>query len=337
VPRIEDLSPLQKVAVFLIALGQETAKEVLRQMDDEETRFIAGAIVEMHSVTPELQEEVLEEFEMILSGGVPVDGQEFITGILGDVLGQQQAEKMLDELGERRPNGFYILRDVDSKQLGNYLSTEHPQTVALILSQVTPEQAAGVFRELPEASRADVAYRMSRLGDISPDTLADLEAQLAEDMEAILSGRMTTIGGIEAVAQMLNEAGNSEEVLDEIEQWDAPVAEDIRGEMLTFHDLTSLTDEDIRELLQNVDKENLMMALKGASNDEGVAKVKEKIFKNISQSRRKMLAEDIEYLGPVLKNDVEEARRQIVAAALALEKTGGLRIVRGDGAQDFVM
>ena len=177
----EELSPLQKVAVLLIALGAETATEILKQMDEDEAEIIVEAIARMETVTSEQQDAVLNEFEQLLRGGrfISEGGVGFARDILQSAVGERKAEKILGRLGKKTSNGFYLLRHVDPRQLIPYITKEQPQTIALILSQLAAEQAAGVFNNLPDTLRSDVAYRMSQLGDVAPETLQELEESLA--------------------------------------------------------------------------------------------------------------------------------------------------------------
>ncbi len=330
------LTPLEKISVLLITLGQETTIEILKQMSEEDAELIAAAIAKVETVTTDQQDEVLREFEELLLSGKFVEegGFGFAKAVLEGALGEAKAERVLQKLGRKTPNGFYMLRNVDPKQLNLYLSKEQPQTIALILSQVKPEQAAGVIDGLSQELRGEVAYKMAQLDEVAPEVLEELEERLADDMESILAGRTAEIGGVETVARILNAAAYSEDVLSQIEGWDPELSDAIRGEMFTFYDLVKLDDTEIQILLKNLtDKSELALALKGADQDSRVQELKDRILKNLSIRVRTDLEEEIEFMGEKRRTEVEQARKQILDIAMELDNKGQgeIKIIRATG------
>ncbi|MDA0711206.1 MAG: flagellar motor switch protein FliG [bacterium] len=332
----DDLMPAKtKVAILMIALGQETTAEVMKYLSDFEVEQIAQSISELDIVTTEQEDEVLEEFEQLLLAGkyVSQGGIDFARGALEKALGPRKAQAMLDRVNSTTSSGFYMLRNVDPNQIIPFISKEHPQTIALILSQLDPTQSAGVINGLSEEMQSDVAYRIARMDNISPQILRELEESLAHDLQAILSGQITEIGGPKAVAEILNRTGRSTEkaVLERLDAQDPELAEEVRNQMFVFDDIANLTDREIQMILREVDTKDLAVALKGGS-----AELQERIFGNVSERVGTMIKEEIQFSGPVRMSDVEEVQLRIVQTVRQLEEAGQVTVVRGDSNDVFV-
>lgn len=324
-----DLTARQKVAVLLIALGEDTAGEIVRYLDEDETEEIAQAIAEMQAVPAKLVDEVLEEFETLLASGHGVDrgGADVARSILEQAVGDDRADAMMSQIAEKKSRGFYMLRRSDPQELAHVLQKEQPQTIAVVLAQLAPEQAAAVFNDLPEDKQADVAYRMASLQEISPQALEELERTLAAELKEIVSGPTRRVGGLGAVADMLTHVGRGTEgsILGKIDGIDPEVAEGIRNRMVTFDTLAEMTPQQVGAVLRDVDKGDLALALKAA--DEATARV---VFASMSQRAGAQLKEDIEFLGRVRKSEVEEAQTRIAQVIRQLEAAGVVTVSRGD-------
>jgi flagellar motor switch protein FliG len=329
---IDEMDARARVAVLMIALGQDTTAEVMKYMTDYEIQDIAQAISELDVITTEQEDEVLAEFEQLLTAGkfVSMGGRDFARGALEQAFGQRRAQGMLDRLGSSGKSGFQMLRHVDAGQIIPFVSKEHPQTIALILSQLDPAQAAGVLNGLSESKQADVAFRIAQMEHISPQVIRDLEENLATDLQAILSGQVTDIGGPKIVAEILNRVGRSTEraVLERLDANDPELAEHIRNQMFVFDDIAQLTDREIQMLLREVDTKDLAIALKGAAED-----LRERILTNMSERVGAMLREEMAFLGPVRMSDVEEMQLRVVQTVRQLEEAGQITVVRGDGSE----
>ncbi|MEE2753796.1 MAG: flagellar motor switch protein FliG [Candidatus Latescibacterota bacterium] len=331
----EELSAGIKVAILMISLGQETTAEVMKYLTDVEIEGIAQKIAELDVVTTEQEDQVLEEFEQMLIAGqyVSQGGMEFARGALEKAMGPRKAQSLLDRVSSTTTSGFYMLRNVDPNQIIPFISKEHPQTIALILSQLESTQAAGVINGLSEELQADVSYRIATMESISPQVLRELEDSLAQDLQSILSGQVTEIGGPKAVAEILNQTGRSTEkaVLERLDAQDPELAEDVRNQMFVFDDIAALSDREIQLILREVDSKDLSTALKGA-NDE----MKDRIFTNVSDRVGIMMKEEMEISGPVRLSDVEEVQLRIVQTVRQLEEAGQVTIIRGDSNDQFV-
>ena len=325
----------QKIAILMISLGQDTTAEVMKYLTDMEVEMIAQAISEMEVVTTEQEDEVLEEFEVMLLAGkyVSQGGMDFARGALEKAMGPRKAQALLDRVSSTTTSGFYMLRNVDPSQLIPFISKEHPQTISLIMSQLDSAQAAGVLNGLPEEMQADVAYRIAQMDNISPEVLRELEDVLANELETIMSGQITEIGGPKTVAEILNSTGRSTEkaVLERLDAQDPELAEEVRNQMFVFDDIANLTDREIQMILREVDTKDLAVALKGGSEE-----LQNRIFGNVSERVGTMIKEEMQFSGPVRMSDVEEVQLRVVQTVRQLEEAGQVTIVRGGSTDEFV-
>jgi flagellar motor switch protein FliG len=332
---VEGLSARTKVAILMIALGQEATAEIIKYMSEYEVEEIAQSISELDLVTTEQEDEVLSEFEQLLVAGkyVSQGGIDFARGALEKALGPRKAESLLDRVSNTKSSGFYLLRNVDPGQIIPFVSKEHPQTIALILSQLDPTQAAGVLNGLREELQADVAYRVATMENISPQVLRDLEDSLADGLQAILAGQVTELGGPKAVAEMLNRTGRSTEkaVLERLDMKNPELAERVRNQMFTFDDIAGLTDREIQMLVREVDTKDLAMAMKGASEE-----LKDRIFANLSERVGILIKEEMELSPPMRLSDVEEIQLRIVQTVRQLEEAGQVTVARGDSREVLI-
>ncbi len=331
----DEMPARQKTAILMIALGQDTTAEVMKYLSDVEVEAIAQSISELDVVTTEQEDEVLEEFEQLLLAGkyVSQGGIDFARGALEKALGPRKAQALLDRVNSTTSSGFYMLRNVDPNQIVPFISKEHPQTISLILSQLDATQAAGVLTGLPEELQSDVAFRIAQMDNIQPQVLRELEESLANELQAILSGQITEIGGPKAVAEILNRTGRSTEkaVLERLDAQDPELAEEVRNQMFVFDDIANLTDREIQMILWEVDTKDLAVALKGGADE-----LQDRIFGNVSERVGTMIKEEIQFSGPVRMSDVEEVQLRVVQTVRQLEEAGQVTIVRGDSNDVFV-
>ena len=331
----EGFSSRQKVAILMIALGQDTSAEILKYLNDYEIEDIAQTIAELRTVTTDQEDEVLEEFETLLMAGkyISMGGIDFARGTLEKAMGPRRAQTMLDRVTATTTGGFYLLRNIAPNQIAPFISKEHPQTIALILSQLDPSQAAGVLNILPEELQSEVTYRVAAMENISPQVLREIEDTLANELQAILTGQITEIGGPKKVAEILNMTGRSTEkaVLERLDSQDPEIAEEIRNMMFTFDDIANLTDREIQMVLREVDTKDLATALKGSAPE-----MQDRIFSNVSERVSQMIREEMEFSGPVRMSDVEEVQLRVVQTVRQLEEAGQVTVTRGESTDVFV-
>jgi flagellar motor switch protein FliG len=329
-----EIPTMQKIAILMVSLGGEVSGEVMKHLGDYEIEQITQAIASLKNIGTDVMSQVLEEFEQSLLAGewVSTGGVDFARTALERAVGPRKAQEILDRISSRVTSGFYMLKNVAPDQIAPFISNEHPQTIALILSQLDPAQGAGILAQLPERIQADVAYRVATMENITPNVIKEIEESLETSLRDILGGNQD-VGGPKVVADILNLTGSSVEknVLEQMDGQDPEVAEAVRNLMFVFADITKLTDREIQTLMRDVDQKDLVIGLKGASED-----LKDKILGNMSERVRTFITEEMEFQGPMRLSEVEEVQLRIVQQVRQLEEQGQITIVRGDSDEAFV-
>ncbi len=323
-----NLSNKDKAAILLISLGKEYASKIYKFLSDEEIEQITLGITSVRRVTPEVQESVVTEFcdvclaqKYISEGGI-----DYARDVLNKALGQNKAEEMIQRLSSTlRVRPFDFIRRSDSAQVLNFIQNEHPQTIALVLSYLTPQQAAMVLSSLPLEKQTNVIARIAKMGSTAPEYVKEAERVLERKLSMLISGNQTQVGGIDILVDILNsvDRGTERNLLEALELKDEELAEEIRNKMFVFEDITKLSDQAIQRVLKDVDNRELAVALKGANAD--VVKV---IFGNISKRLQEMIKEDMEIMGPVRVSAVEESQQKIVNVIRKLDDAGEIYISR---------
>ncbi|WP_407921083.1 flagellar motor switch protein FliG [Acetivibrio mesophilus] len=329
--RKERLSGKEKAAMLLIALGPERSAEIFKHLKDDEIEQLTLEIANIRTVSPEEKEKVLEEFYQIClaQNYIAEGGISYAKEILEKALGTQKALDVLNKLTvslQVRP--FDFVRKADPSQLINFIQNEHPQTIALILSYLKPQQSSIVLSALPQDKQADVARRIATMDRTSPEVIKEVERVLEKKLSSIVTEDFTAAGGVQAIVDILNnvDRGTEKYIMETLEVEDTDLAEEIKKRMFVFEDILSLDNRSIQRFLREVDNNQLAIALKG-TNEE----VQSKIYANMSKRMVEMVKEDIEFMGPVRIKDVEEAQQKIVNIIRKLEDAGEIVISRGAG------
>ena len=330
----KEIPLLQRVAIIMVALGEEASGQVMKCLSDFEIEEITQAIADTRNVTPQVMDLVLEDFEQHLMAGhyISQGGLDFAREVLERAVGSRKAQEILERVNTRASSGFYILKNVAPQQIVPFISNEHPQTIALILSQLEPEQGAGILSQLPERLQSEVAYRIASMENITPNVLQQIEESLEASLRDMLTGNKD-VGGPKVVADILNLTGSSVEknVLEQMDGTDPEMAEEVRNMMFVFADLVKLTDKELQALMREVEQKDLVIALKAADQE-----LKDKVLGNMSERVRSFIEEEMEFLGPMRLSEVEEVQLRIVQQARQLEDQGQITITRGDASEEFV-
>lgn len=334
---ISDLSGIQKAALLLIALDVETASSVFKHLEPEDIEQISAEISKVRNIPSNVVDQVMKDYygmvtarEYVLEGGL-----EFAQAVLEKSFGMAKALEIIDKVKNITTlKGFDVLKKADSVQLVNFLNKEHPQTIALILSHLSPEQTAEALKELPDELRADVAFRIATLGKISPQTLKQIERVVDEMAGMSISQQMGKLGGTKALANILNRTAVSvsKEIMSEIEEMDEDVALEIKRLMFLFDDIVLLTDKDVQRILKEVDRKDLALSLKIAEEQ-----VKDKVFKNMSERAADLLKEELQFMGPMKLKEVEAAQARVVDLIKMLEEQEEITLnMRGSSQEVYV-
>lgn len=330
------VSGIQKAAIALLALGEEASAPIFKSLSPGEIQKLGAQMSNIQIVDKQTTDEVLNELiaRMQEAGSISLPGNQFLHKLLPAVLGREQAESVLAKIEEDNQKvPFKNIQDVDARILANFIRSEHPQTIAIILAHLGHEKASEVIGLLPENLQFEAVSRMANLETVPPDLLREVDEVLERELFSVSKGSYKTLGGIQSVAEILNRCDRrtGDNILQALEDYDSDLADKIRKLMFVFDDLVGINDLGIRELLKEVSNDDLTLALKTASEE-----VKNKILQNLSQRASQMLLEDLEVMGPVRLSDVEGAQQNILNVARRLEKEGRLILARGEGGDNFV-
>ncbi len=332
-----EINGIQKAALLMIALNVESASEVFKYLDVNEVEAISTEISKVKNIPSNTVDVVMEEFynmvtarEYVLEGGL-----DYAQQVLEKSFGFNKAVEIIEKVKNLTTlRGFDVLRKADSVQLIGFLNKEHPQTIALILSHLPPDQTAEVFKEMQEPLRTDVVYRIATLGKISPQTLKHVE-KVVDDMAGLSMGQsLSKIGGTKSLAAVLNRTNVSlsKEILNNMSEKDPDVAVEVKRLMFLFEDVVNIQDKDIQKILREVDRKDLALSLKIV--DE---KLKEKILSNMSERAADLLKEELQYMGMVKLKEVETAQARIIDVVKALEESGEISLnLRGGSEEVYV-
>jgi flagellar motor switch protein FliG len=338
IKRNEVIPGLRKAAILLVLLGEEASGQLLRELSEDEVQAVSREVARVGTIDNQEAEAVLEEFyqmcmarEYVVKGGV-----DYARKVLMSAFGPETARKLVDRLLKTLGNdtaAFDALQKADPQQLAKFIHSEHPQTIAFILSHLGPSQAAALLVSLPVELRADVALRMAHLDQISPEIIHRIAAVIGQKLQALGDFSRESYGGVRAVAEMFNrlESGSSKEILDNIEKENTMLADTIRHLMFVFEDMLLLDTNTLKEVLAKVDRKVLTLALKGTSEP-----VRKHFVECLSQRGAEMLLEDMEALGPVKIKEVEAAQQQIIAVVRQLESEGVINL-KGAGGEQYVV
>lgn len=318
----------QKAAILLRAIGEEAAAQVLKQLDPKEIKKLGNYMNGTAKISKEEEDTVISEFQAASAvGEVQFKGNEYIKNILIKALGPEKAKAIIESMSRKTYPGLEALKWVDVKTIVQMVKTEHPQTIAVILAHLESEQASQVLAQLPEFLRGDVALRLATMEDVQPDVLEELSNTLQETLLASTGMRAQTLGGAEVMADIMTRLDKNTEgtIMAKIAERSQPLADAIRALMFVFDDLVKLDDRGMQELMKEISKDDLPLALRGAD-----LTIQEKFFKNMSSRASEMLKEDMESKGPVRITDVERAQQNILKVCRKLEEEGRI-IVAGAG------
>ena len=330
------LTGIQKAAVLLISLGPELSSTVFKHLKEEEIEDLTLEIANTRSISPQIKEDVINEFYEICLAQQYIDegGIKYAKELLEKALG---SEKALDVIGKLTASlqvkPFEFVRKTDATQLLSFIQDEHPQTIALILSYLSPTQSALIISALPQENQAEVARRIAQMDRTSPDVIQEVERVLESKLANLVNEDYTQIGGVDQVVEILNstDRGTEKHIMEILEIEDPELADEIRKKMFVFEDILLLDNKAIQRVLRDVDNNDLELALKG-TNEE----VQNTIFANLSKRLAEMIKEDMEFMGPVRMKDVEEAQQKIVNIIRKLEDSGEIIISRGGGDEVIV-
>jgi flagellar motor switch protein FliG len=330
------LSGPRKAAILLTVLGEDTAATVFRNLNEQELQRVADEVAGLGTIPVELSIQVIEEYQQMTQAQdyLIQGGYDLARRLLVKAFGDNEAEGILQRLTKARElKPVEALQRADPQKLARFLEGEHPQTIALVLGQLGDQQASTLLMCLPNGIRAEAVKRLANLRRFS--------SKMAEKVSMLLSQKLKTVGeqgkrtysGFQSVADIMNciDTSVAQEILENIESEDPTLAISIRNLMFTFEDLLQVGESHIRELLGEVDKKTLAIAIKGTDEE-----LKNHFFRTMSSRAVDMLKEDVELLGPMRSKDVIKAQNEIVAIARQLEAEGRI-VLKGEANDEYLV
>jgi flagellar motor switch protein FliG len=327
----------EKAAVILLSLDEDVAAEVMKNLRPSEIKRIGKYMNRITTIPAETITSVSKEFIVMAKekGGSLSVGDDFTKKIMTKALGEKGAQEILSEVASAKSFDNPIsdkIRDMNPKILLEFTRTEHPQTIALILAHMAPEQAAVMLEGFSSAMQIEIAKRMATLKSVPYEFLEDVAKTLEKEL---ISGNMAEqqVGGVKVMSEILNRMSRSSEnaILTSLDEDDAELAAELRGLMFTFDDVLKIDDKSLQEILREISTEDLAKAMKMV--DESM---REKIYRNMSKRGAEMLKEDIEMMPPIRLSEVEASQRSILDATKKLEAEGRIKLLRGNEEDEFV-
>ncbi len=326
-----NLSATERAALMLLAVGQDRAAAVLKNMGPKEVQIVGSAMATMGQITSEMVDIVLEDFIMEVKDetGLGLDSDSYIRNMLTNALGADKAGNIIDRiLMGANSKGIEQLKWMDVRSIADLIRMEHPQIIAMILSLLEADLSAEVLALLPENQRSDIIMRIATMESVQPAAIKELDDMMEKQLTGSDSVKASNVGGVDSAANILNfmEGSLSEEMMESISEFDADLGGQIQDKMFVFADLIQVDDRGIQTLLREVSTDQLLVALRGVS--EGL---KEKIFGNMSKRAAEMLRDDLEAAPPTKLSEVELAQKDILSIAKKLSESGEMMLGSGGG------
>ncbi|MCI9608926.1 MAG: flagellar motor switch protein FliG [Oscillibacter sp.] len=328
-----ELSTPQKAAAVIIALGAEKASLLYKFMEDEEVEQLTLEVARLGVLSTQQTEDVLNEFYQLCltNKAVTEGGLEYARAVLEKAYGEQAAAELLGKVTKSLKNREFAFMDkADVKSLYSALRSERPQTIALVLSYVDADKAAGVVAQLEERKQIQVVESIAKLDSVSPAAIRIVEAEMHNRFSNIMTDTNIKVGGIDYVADVMNNLDRTSEknIFDGLS--DPDLADEIRKRMFVFEDIITMDDRSVQRFVRDCDPRDLVLALKAANTE-----VANKLFANMSSRMAQSIKDDLEITSNVRMKDVEEAQQRIVGIIRGLEEKGEIIILKG-GKDDII-
>ena len=328
------LTGTEKSAILMMTIGEDRAAEVFKHLDTREVQHLSSAISNMRQVSHKQLTDVLREFEVDAEqyAALSLNSNDYLRSVLIKALGEERASTLLEDILETREttSGMDTLNFMEPMAAADLIRDEHPQIIATILVHLKRGQAADILAQFDERLRHDVMLRIATFGGVQPAALAEL----TEVLNGLLDGqnlKRAKMGGIRTAAEIINlmKTQQEEAVIEAVREFDGELAQKIIDEMFLFENLVEVDDRSIQRLLQEVESESLLVALKGSEQP-----LREKFLKNMSQRAADILRDDLANRGPMRMSAVETEQKAILLIVRRLAESG--EMVIGGGEETYV-
>jgi flagellar motor switch protein FliG len=327
----------EKAAVMILSLDEDLAAAVMKNLRPSEIKRIGKYMNRITTISADTLTTIAKEFIMMAKekGGSLSIRDDVTKKIMTKALGEKGAQDILMDVAAGNFSDNPItdkIRDMDPKVLLEFTRTEHPQTIALILAYMAPEQAAVMLEGFTGPMQIEISKRMATLKSVPHVFLEDVAKTLEKEL---MTDNMSDqqVGGVKVMSEILTRMSRSSEnaILSSLDEEDAELAGQLRSLMFTFDDVLKLDDKSLQELLREISSEDLGKAMKMVDEN-----MREKIYHNMSKRGAEMLKEDIEMMPPIRVSMVEASQRTILDVTKKLEAEGRIMLLRGSEEDQFV-
>ena len=327
---MSNLTGTDKSVILLMTIGEDRAAEVFKHLSQREVQTLSAAMANVTQISNKQLTDVLAEFEQEAEqfAALNINANDYLRSVLVKALGEERAASLLEDILETRDtaSGIETLNFMEPQSAADLIRDEHPQIIATILVHLKRAQAADILTLFDERLRHDVMLRIATFGGVQPAALAELTEVLNG-----LNLKRSKMGGVRTAAEIINlmKTQQEEAVITAVREFDGELAQKIIDEMFLFENLVDVDDRSIQRLLQEVDSESLLIALKGAEQP-----LREKFLRNMSQRAADILRDDLANRGPVRLSQVENEQKAILLIVRRLAETG--EMVIGSGEDTYV-
>lgn len=319
------LNGRQKAAALLVSLGPQLSSSILKLFDEEHLESVVVEIFNLDRIDRDVKMKILEEAYHRATAEEYLDqgGLDYARDLLQRALGPQKGTEILDKIAGQRPNPFDFVREIDPGQVMSFLQGEHPQTISLVLSHLSPGMAAAILSGLESDLQSEVATRVAAMNRTAPEVIDAVEKSLKRKLSTVMNQEFSSVGGLDFLVKMLTQVDRATEK-GILQSLDPNLAEEVKKQMFVFEDIAKLDDRSLQRVLRDVNSQELSLALKG-TNEE----VRRRVFANMSSRAAQILKEDMESSGPVRLKAVEEAQQSIVRLIRRLDEAEEIVLARG--------
>ena len=322
-------TPEQKAAAVIVSMGVDKASQIYKYLGQDDLESLTVEVAKLGHLSAADIEVILDEFykECLTQKVVADGGIEYARMVLEKAFGEDTANELLHKVSKSlKVMPFAFLNKTNSKNLYSILQHERPQTIALVLSYVDPNQAADVIVMLPEDKRLKVVTCIAKMDSASPEAIKLVEAEMQKKFSTILTTDFTHVGGVDYIAEVINnmDRSNEKHIFEGLNHQDEELSAEIRKKMFVFEDILTMDTKSIQRFLRDCDQKDIVLALKGST-----AEVANIIFANVSSRMAENIKSDLEITTNVRLKDVEDAQQRIVGIIRGLEDRGEVVIMKG--------
>ncbi len=326
---ISKMSNTAKAAAVLIALGSDSASEIIKHLHENEIEILSAEIAKIRQLSSDENNAIINEFYQmcITQKAITEGGLDYASTVLNKAFGDKKANELIVRATNKiDSSAFAFIKDADNKNLVMVLRNEHPQTIAVILSHASPDKVSQIISQFPRETQIDIIERISTLERANPDVLAIVEKTLKKRMSSMYKVGTVGNGGTNYIAEIMNriDKNSQKAMLDSLSETNPELSENIRKLMFVFNDIMNLNDMEIQAFIRVADTKDLTIALKSASKE-----LQNRIFNNMSTRQRDTIQSDMQYLRNLRVRDVEAAQQRIIAVIRELEESGDIVLFKG--------